>query len=365
MVIDWVARARAEVQRIMPYQAGKPIEEARRELGLERLVKLASNENPHGPSDKVLEALQKSALACNRYPDSNGYYLKQRLAQQLSVDPAMLTLGNGSNDVLELVASAYLDRGASAVYSEYAFVVYSLAVQRSGAEARVAPAKDYCHDLDAMLAATDASTRVVYIANPNNPTGNYVCESALRAFLQALDPGIIVVLDEAYCEYVQVGDYPDGIALQREFANLVVTRTFSKAYGLGGLRVGFAVSDRGIADVLNRVREPFNVSSLSLAAAEAALNDHEHLAQAIATNNAGMQQLADGLDALGLKRIPSVANFITFEPGRDAAAVNQALLQAGVIVRPVANYNLPLHLRASVGLAEENALFLEKLALVI
>ncbi|MBT8138371.1 MAG: histidinol-phosphate transaminase [Gammaproteobacteria bacterium] len=368
MSIDWIARARSEVQGMHPYQAGKPLKEAQRELGVDKLVKLASNENPHGPSQKVLAAIREEALDCNRYPDSNGYYLKQMLAAQHGVEPAAITLGNGSNDVLELVASAYLDHRYSAVYSEYAFVVYQLAVQRSGARAKVAAARDYAHDLEAMLNCVDADTRVVFIANPNNPTGGYLAEKDLLAFLAALDPGIVVVLDEAYYEYVAAQDYPSGVALQSQFSNLVVTRTFSKAHGLSGLRIGYAVSHPDIADALNRVRAPFNVSSLALAAAQAALADEAHIVQAVNTNDAGMQQLTDGLEALGFWHIPSVANFISFQAGgtgqhkHGAAALNQALLSEGVIIRPLANYAMPDHLRVSIGLPEENAFFLDKLA---
>ncbi|NNL57564.1 MAG: histidinol-phosphate transaminase [Pseudomonadales bacterium] len=365
MDVDWVKRARPAVQAIQPYVPGKPLEEAQRELGLASLVKLASNENPYGPSQKVLDAVADMLPACNRYPDGNGFYLKALLAEKHAVAPASITLGNGSNDILELVASAFLEPGTNAIYAEYAFIIYALAVARSAAEARVAPAKNYAHDLDAILAKVDERTRVIYLANPNNPTGTYFSQAALQGFLQALPRSVIVVLDEAYFEYVEAVDYSNGLALQQQFENLLVTRTFSKAYGLSGFRVGYSISHPAIADVLNRVRQPFNVASPSLLAAQIALSDGDYLQRAVACNNAGMQQLCAGLREMGLAFIPSVANFVTFDAGEHAAQINQQLLQRGVIVRPVANYAMPRHLRVSIGLEEENRKFLDALALVL
>ena len=365
MVTDWIKVARRTVQAMQPYQAGKPLEEAQRELGLASLVKLASNENPHGPSPRVLNAMTESLSDCNRYPDANGYYLKSALASKFAVDVEAITLGNGSNDILELVASAFLDHSASAVYSQYAFVVYALAVARSGAAALVAPASNYGHDLDAMLALVQPNTKVVYLANPNNPTGTDFSHNSLAVFLRALRSDIVVVLDEAYYEYAQAADYPDGQLLQRSHPNLILTRTFSKAYGLSGLRVGYSLSHPAIADVLNRVRQPFNVTSPSLLGAQVALDDDQHLQQGLDTNRAGMEQITTGLDTLGLEAIPSAANFVTFAPGIDAARVNQALLERGVILRPLANYHMPKHLRVSIGLEHENQKFLNELPAVL
>lgn len=365
MTSPFITLARPAIQSMQAYQVGKPIEEARRELGIAHFIKLASNENPRGPSPAVLAALATAAQEINRYPDGNGFYLKQILAERHGVDAAAITLGAGSNDILELIASAYLDSDTSAIYSEYGFLVYALATARSGAESIVVDACDYGHDLSAMAGAVKNNTRVIYIANPNNPTGTYTNHNDLVALLDAVPASVLVVLDEAYCEYINKADYPDGIALQKRYANLIITRTFSKAYGLGGLRVGYSISDPMIADMLNRVRQPFNVTSLSLAAAQAALDDDGYLAESVALNDAGMQQLESGLSALGLNYIESAANFITFETPCLASEINQQLLQLGIIVRPVANYGLNNHLRVSIGLENENAQFLQALTQIL
>jgi histidinol-phosphate aminotransferase len=365
MAVNYIDLARLPVRGMQPYQPGKPVEEAQRELGLEKLVKLASNENPRGPSSKVIDAVNGMLGSTNRYPDANGFYLKQALAERHNVAAECITLGCGSNDVLELVASAYLDSSNSAIYDQHAFIVYSLAVARSGAKALVSPANAYGHNLEAMLELLRDDTRVIYIANPNNPTGTYVGESELRHFLQQLPADVIVVLDEAYVEYVDQADYPNGLLLAREFPNLLLTRTFSKAYGLSGFRVGYGISNPDIADVLNRVRQPFNVASPSLVAALTSLDDSAYIDQTVATNRAGMQQLEAGFSQLGLDYIPSVGNFITFKCIADAGEMNQKLLQQGVIVRPIANYAMPEHLRVSIGLEEENSFFLQQLEKVL
>lgn len=361
MNLNLIDLARPVVQSMQAYQPGKPIEEARRELGIDTFIKLASNENPRGPSPIVLAAIATAANEINRYPDANGFYLKQALAQNYDVEPECVTLGCGSNDILELVASAYLDSATSAIYSQYGFLVYSLATARTGAQAIVVDAQNYAHDLVAMAAAVTANTRVIYIANPNNPTGTYANEAAVTALLDTVPSSVLVVLDEAYCEYIEVPDYPNGIDLLRRYSNLIVTRTFSKAYGLSGLRVGYSISDPAIADMLNRVRQPFNVTSIALAAAQVALSDKDYLAQSIELNRAGMLQLEAGFAALGVDYIPSVANFITFKSPIAATELNHQLLRQGVIVRPVANYGMTEYLRVSIGLAEENAQFLRAL----
>jgi len=365
MTSPFITLARPAIQSMQAYQVGKPIEEARRELGIAHFIKLASNENPRGPSPSVLAALATASQEINRYPDGNGFYLKEILAERHGVDAASITLGAGSNDILELIASAYLDADTSAIYSEYGFLVYALATARSGAESIVVNACNYGHDLAAMAAAVKNNTRVIYIANPNNPTGTYTNHNDLVALLDSVPASVLVVLDEAYCEYINKADYPDGIALQKRYANLIITRTFSKAYGLGGLRVGYSISDPIIADMLNRVRQPFNVTSLSLAAAQAALNDDAYLAESVALNDAGIQQLESGFTHLGLNYIKSAANFITFETPYLASEINQKLLQLGVIVRPVANYGLLNHLRVSIGLEDENAQFLQALTQIL
>ena len=359
------------VRALRPYTPGKPLGELEREYGIRDAVKLASNENPLGPSPRVLQALQAEFPDLARYPDGNGFALKGALARRLGVAPHNITLGNGSNDVLELVARAFLTPQSAAVFSAHAFAVYPIVTQAIGARANVAAAHDgsrgpkYGHDLDAMLAAIDADTRVVFIANPNNPTGTWVAQRELRAFVERVPGNVIVVIDEAYFEYVSEPDYPDAVQWVAEFPNLLVTRTFSKAYGLAALRVGYAVSQGGLADVLNRVRQPFNVNSLALAGALAALADEEHLADSVRANRQGMQQLVEGLRALRLGFIPSVGNFVAVDVGRDAARVYEQLLRQGVIVRPVENYGMPGYLRISVGRERENRRALEALARVL
>ncbi|WNF45453.1 histidinol-phosphate transaminase [Pseudomonas sp. SG20056] len=364
---DFLALAQPGVQQLSPYVPGKPVDELARELDLDpaSIVKLASNENPLGPSPKALEAIRSELVELTRYPDGNGFELKSRLAARCGVQINQVTLGNGSNDILDLVARAYLAPGLNAVFSQYAFAVYPISTQAVGAQGKVVPAKDYGHDLEAMLAAIDANTRVVFIANPNNPTGTWFGPDALERFLACVPSNVLVVLDEAYIEFAEGDELPDGLKYLARYDNLLVSRTFSKAYGLAALRVGYALSSAQIADVLNRVRQPFNVNSLALAAACAALDDADYLAQSRQLNDAGMAQLETGLRELGLSWIPSKGNFIAVDFGRDTATINQTLLRAGVIVRPVAGYGMPNFLRVSIGLPAENARFLEALAKVL
>jgi histidinol-phosphate aminotransferase len=364
---DFLALAQPGVQQLSPYVPGKPVDELARELDLDpaSIVKLASNENPLGPSPKALEAIRSELAELTRYPDGNGFELKSRLAARCGVQINQVTLGNGSNDILDLVARAYLAPGLNAVFSQYAFAVYPISTQAVGAQGKVVTAKDYGHDLEAMLAAIDANTRVVFIANPNNPTGTWFGPDALERFLARVPGNVLVVLDEAYIEFAEGDDLPDGLKYLARYDNLLVSRTFSKAYGLAALRVGYALSSAQIADVLNRVRQPFNVNSLALAAACAALDDAGYLTQSRQLNDSGMAQLEAGLRELGLSWIPSKGNFIAVDFGRDTAAINQALLRAGVIVRPVAGYGMPNFLRVSIGLPAENARFLDALAKVL
>ncbi|MBM7060841.1 histidinol-phosphate transaminase [Pseudomonas sp. UL073] len=367
MSCDFLALAQPGVQKLSPYVPGKPVDELARELNLDPagIVKLASNENPLGPSPKALAAIRVELDELTRYPDGNGFELKAKLAARCGVQPAQVTLGNGSNDILDLVARAYLAPGLNAVFSEHAFAVYPIATQAVGAQGKVVPAKDYGHDLKAMLAAIDEQTRVVFIANPNNPTGTWFGPQALAEFLVHVPERVLVVLDEAYIEYAEGDELPDGLDYLAQYPNLLVSRTFSKAYGLAGLRVGYALSSAQVADVLNRVRQPFNVNSLALTAAGAALDDADYLAESRRVNDAGMLQLEQGFRMLGLRWIPSKGNFIAVDFARDAAPINQALLQAGVIVRPVAGYGMPTFLRVSIGTQVENACFLEALARVL
>ena len=357
--------ATAGVQTLVPYQPGKPITELERELGLTEIVKLASNENPLGPSEKVKQAIQASFADLSRYPDGNGFALKAALSAKWSVDTQQITLGNGSNEILELLARAFLTTENEVIFSQHAFAVYPLVTQAVGAIAKVIPAQDYGHDLPAMLAAITDKTRLIFIANPNNPTGTYLTEQVLSEFLAAVPEHVICVLDEAYFEYVAKDDYPNSTAWLKKYPNFLITRTFSKAYGLAGLRIGYSLSSAEIADILNRVRQPFNNNALALVAAEVALNDTEYLASTVALNNAGMQQLSSAFAEMGLAWIESVANFVAVDLGREAASINTALLHKGVIVRPVANYEMPNHLRISIGTQAENDFFLTALKAVL
>ena len=365
MSCDFVALSNPGVQALQPYQAGKPAEELERELGIRDIVKLASNENPSGPSPAAVSAVQAALAGLTRYPDSNGYYLKQALSQRFSLATDQLTLGNGSNDLLELVARAFLREGVEAIYSEYAFIVYPLVVKACGATGIRVPARDYGHDLDAMADAVTEHTRVIFIANPNNPTGTLLTRQAFQQFMGRVPERVLVVLDEAYSEYTDQADTPDGLSLTSTYSNLIVTRTFSKAYGLAALRVGFAVANPVVTDLLNRVRQPFNVSSVAQAAAIAALSDREYLARTVSLNRLGLQQMQAGLAALGVSYIPSAANFITLDCEKDALPVFQALLEQGVIVRPLGVYAMPQHLRVTLGTETENQRFLDALKKVI
>ncbi|WP_126445317.1 histidinol-phosphate transaminase [Sulfuricystis multivorans] len=348
------------VRKISPYVPGKPITELAREMGLavDKIVKLASNENPLGMSPKARAAVEKALAGVERYPDQ--FELIAKLAQDLGVAQQQIVLGNGSNDVLDLAARVFLAPGRSAVFSEHAFAVYPLATMATGAECIVTPAKHYGHDLTAMQAAIRPDTRVVWIANPNNPTGNFLPYPQVREFIAQVPADVAVVLDEAYNEYLPPAERVDTVAWIKDFPNLIVTRTFSKIYGLAGLRVGFAVASAEIADLMNRVRQPFNVNNLAIAAAAAALDDHLFVAESYQLNRRGMEQIVAGLKRLGLEHIPSHGNFVTFAVP-DGAAVNQKLLKQGVIVRPIGGYGLPNHLRVTIGLESENLRFLEAL----
>lgn len=356
MSCDYLALATPGVQGLHPYQPGKPLDELEREYGVTNAIKLASNENPLGPSPDVLMALKGlcSVEGLARYPDGGCFRLKTALATHLQQDPACFTIGNGSNDVLELIARAFVQPGQGILFSEHAFALYPIIGQAISAELQMAPAKNWGHDLEAMRAAITDNTRVIFIANPNNPTGTWLDSASLRAFLEAVPENIIVVVDEAYFEYVQEADYPDTSLWLGDFPNLIVTRTFSKAYALAGLRIGYSISSKQIADILNRVRQPFNADSFALLAAEVALKDQAHLQQAIALNKAGMAQFEAGFAKLGLNFIPSIGNFISVDVQTNGMALYDRMLREGVIVRPVANYGMPQHLRISIGLETEN-----------
>jgi histidinol-phosphate aminotransferase len=355
-----VEQAPSYVRAISPYIPGKPITELARQMSIpvEKIVKLASNENPLGMSPKARQAVEAALAGIERYPDQ--FDLIAAIAERHGVAQEQVVLGNGSNDVLDLAARVFLAPGRSAVFSKHAFAVYPLASMSAGAECIAAAAKNYGHDPAAMLAAIRSDTHVVWIANPNNPTGNFLPQAEVRAFIEKIPSHICVVLDEAYTEYLAPADRADTVAWIKDFPNLLVVRTFSKIYGLAGLRVGYGIGRPEMIDLLNRVRQPFNVNNLALAGAIAALNDHEFLARSYESNRNGMEQILAGLKRLGLAHIPSHGNFVTFEVA-DTATVNGKLLKQGVIVRPIGGYGMPNHLRVTIGLEAENARFLDAL----
>lgn len=352
------------IRAISPYQPGKPISELAREMGLDQhsIVKLASNENPLGTSPLALEAMTRALDEVALYPDGSGFELKAALSRRYAVSSEQIVLGNGSNDVLELAARVFLKPGASAVYSQHAFAIYPLVTQAVGASGISVPAKNYGHDLDAMQDAVMPETRVVFIANPNNPTGTLLAAADLQRFLKQVSPDVLVVLDEAYNEYLPEANKANSIAWLKRFPNLLITRTFSKAYGMAGIRVGFGLACANVAGLMNRVRQPFNVNSIGLAGAVAALEDGEFVKRSYTLNRAGMMQITTGLRRLGIEYISSHGNFLSFRvKGGNALAVYQSLLQQGVIVRPIGIYEMPEHLRVTIGLEVQNQKFLKSL----
>lgn len=353
-------QALPNVRTISPYQPGKPITQLAREMGIpvDSIVKLASNENPLGMSPKAKVALEKAISTLERYPDD--FELKAAVAAHTGLGTERVVLGNGSNDVLDLIARVFLAPGRSTVYSQHAFAVYPLASLSAGAELIEVPAAEFGHDLEAMRQAVRPHTRLIWIANPNNPTGTFLPYPQLKAFIQSLPDDVMVVLDEAYNEYIPATERFDTTAWLPKFPNLVITRTFSKIYGLAGLRIGYALASAEVADLMNRVRQPFNCNNLALAAATAALDDLEFVVRSHEANRAGMTQIVTGLDKFGLPYIPSRGNFIAFKAG-DAAGVNTRLLKQGVIVRPIAGYGMPEWLRVTIGTETENRRFLEAL----
>lgn len=366
MKMDLCELAPPYIRAIAPYQPGKPIAELAREMALDEraIVKLASNENPLGASPWAQQAMRLALDGVARYPDGNGFELKAAIARRYGVAHENIVLGNGSNDVLELAARTFLTHGTAAIYAQHAFAVYSLVTLATGAFGVEVAAKDFAHDLHAMRLAITDQIRLVFIANPNNPTGTLLAAEELLAFLKAVPQQVLVVLDEAYNEYLPRELQYDSVAWLRQFPNLIVTRTFSKAYGLAGLRVGYALAQPSVADMMNRVRQPFNVNSVAQAAAVAALADQDFVRGSYQLNRDGMQQIVGGFKRLGLDYIPSHGNFVSFKL-HDAVAVYYRLLQLGVIVRPIANYGMPQYLRVSVGLAGQNEKFLTSLEKVL
>jgi histidinol-phosphate aminotransferase len=352
------------VRDIVVYQPGKPVEELERELGLTDSIKVASNENPLGPSPKALEAAHKALEGTHRYPDGGGFYLKRALAKYHDLTPEHFTLGNGTNEVLENIAHAFFDPGDPVVCSEGAFIVYFIVSQLSECKIRKAPMRDYTHDLDAMAGLICGRTKAVFIANPNNPTGTAVGEAALRKFIERMPAQTLAILDEAYFQYAYQEDYPDTSKMIAEYPNLVTLRTFSKAYGLAGLRVGYGIAHPELAGAINKVREPFNVNSLALSGAEAALGDEEHVRRSVNVNAKGREYFVRELIRLGIPFVPTQGNFMMVEVG-EGVETYDALLREGVIVRPVGGYGFPNHVRISIGIPEENHRVLEILSAVL
>ena len=365
-IVDVCERAPGYIRGIAPYQPGKPISELARELGLQEssIIKLASNENPRGASPKAVDAMRAAIGETGRYPDGSAFALKEALSRRYGLSADRIVIGNGSNDVLEMAARAFLAPGSSTVYSEHAFAVYPLVTQATGATGIVVPARDFGHDLDAMGKAIRGDTRIVFVANPNNPTGTWIAPKRIRSFLEKVAADVLVILDEAYNEYLDADLRGDAVRWVEEFPNLVVSRTFSKAYGLAGLRVGYGLAHPQVADLMNRVRQPFNVSHIAQAAAVAALFDDEFVEQSRQLNRQGMNTLTEGFRRLRLSWIPSHGNFVSFKVGQ-GTEIFRRLLSHGVIVRPIAAYGMPEYLRVSIGTEAENARFLSALEIVI
>ena len=352
------------IRTLTPYPPGMPIEELERELGIRGSIKLASNENPLGPSPRALAAVAAALSSLHRYPDGSAFYLKRRLAERLGVRVDDLIIGNGSNEIIELVVRTFMRPHDEAVMADQAFVIYRMVVQAVGGTARIVPLRDYTHDLEAIAEAVTPRTRVVFLANPNNPTGTIFGRAAWESFLAAMPRHLVVVADDAYAEYVEDPNYPDTIRERDGRVPVVSLRTFSKLYGLAGLRIGYGVAPASVIDAMGRVRQPFNVNALALVGALAALDDEDHVARTLAVNREGMAFLVEGFRGLRLSWVPSAANFVLVRVGA-AAKVYQALLRRGVIVRPMEGYGFTEHLRVTVGLPEENRRFLEALGDVL
>lgn len=363
--MQYINIANEGVKSLSPYQAGKPIEELERELGITNIIKLASNENPFGFPESAKQAIINQLNDLTRYPDANGFELKAAVSKKFGVAPNQVTLGNGSNDLLELFAHTFAGEKDEIIYSQYAFIVYPLVTKAINAVAREIPAKNWGHDLDGFLAAINEKTKLIFIANPNNPTGNFLTEAEVDRFLAQVPENVIVVLDEAYTEFTAENERLNSFGLLQKYPNLIISRSLSKAYGLAGLRIGYAVSNSEIADLLNRVRQPFNCNSLALASAVAVMNDDEFVKKVAENNRLEMARYEAFCQAQGLEYIPSKGNFITIDFKQPAAPIYEALLREGVIVRPIAGYGMPNHLRISIGLPEENDRFFKALIKVL
>lgn len=358
-------KARPGIEFIQPYQGGKPIEEVERELGITNIIKLASNENPIGPSSLAVEAIKAAAEKVNLYPDGNSYYLKNDLAKHLNVKPENLILGNGSNEVLTVMGDTFVSPGDEVIYSEQAFVVYTLVANICGATSVMVPLKNYTHDLVAMASLITGKTKVIFIANPNNPTGTMVTAEEVEAFMQRVPEYVLVVFDEAYYEYVEREDYPQTLKYVYEGRNVIVLRTFSKIYGLAGLRIGYGISNEHIIELMNKVRQPFNANLIAQEAARASLQDVTHVEKSKQNNSAGKAYLCSKLEEMALEYVPTEANFILIHLSRSGQEVTDELLKLGVIVRPMAGYKFPNSIRVTIGTSEQNQRFIEALRTVL
>lgn len=359
--ISFYSLANPHIQNVTPYQPGKPIEEVERELGIPSVIKLASNENPLGPSPLALASAQKALLKSHMYPDGGCYEIKRALAKFLNVDPTQLTIGNGSENILELIAKAYLTKNSAAVVSQYAFLTIQILITSYAAEMITVKAHEFGHDAKAMIAAIDKKTRIIFVVNPNNPTGTCLNTDEIKLILDSVPPSVLIVIDEAYHEYIEQTGSLNLISLLKKYPNLLITRTFSKAYGLAGLRLGYAISSPEIADILNRARLPFNVNNIAAAACVAALEDQEHIKQSLVVNKRGMQQLEDAFKSMNINYIPSFCNFITINTKKNGLEIYQKLLYQGVIVRPLGAYGMPSYLRITIGTLDENEKLLRAL----
>ena len=353
------------IETIHPYQGGKPIDEVQREFGIDDIIKLASNENPLGPSPLAKEAIKRAAAKVNLYPDGNAYYFKNELAEHLGVAPNYLIFGNGSNDVLQIVGETYISPGDEVIYSESAFVVYMVVSKICGAKSVVTPRRDYAHDLDAMADAITDATKVIFIANPNNPTGTMVTKDETERLMARVPDDVLVVFDEAYYEYVERPDYPQTLPYVEEGRNVIITRTFSKIYGLAGLRIGYGIAKPETIEMMNRVRQPFNCNLIAQAAGRAALNDADHVRRSLELNAVGKAYLYERLARFGLEYVETEGNFILVELGRSGQEVTDALMRKGVIVRPMAAYGFPDAVRVTIGKSDENKRFIAALQEVL
>jgi histidinol-phosphate aminotransferase len=348
------------IKNLIPYEPGKPIEELERELGIKNSIKLASNENPIGPSKKALKAIEKSLLDLHRYPDGSGFYLKRAIAEFFNVKTSEIIIGNGSNEIIELAVRTFLNPGDEVIIAAQSFIVYQIVTQSANCNKIIVPLKNFTHDLDSMLKSVTEKTRMIFISNPNNPTGTAVGKKDVDRFIENLRDNIIVVFDEAYYEYVERGDFPDTIKYVREGKNVIVLRTFSKIYGLAGLRIGYGFTKGELVDFMNRVRQPFNVNSLAQIGAIAALKDIKHLEKSREINRKGKEYLYREFERLGIEYVPTDANFILLKV-RNGREVYNRLLRKGVIVRAVDCYKLPDYIRVTIGLPQENKRLIEAL----